>query len=121
MNKFCFFFLFLFSAQISFSSTPIQAIANGNRNQIATWNLNLFPLFGGTILIPATKSALVTDDPIIKGLAYTKRYRKLSFQNNNSTLQLGSSSRIYVFNLKENNIIHITEGQNLNIARQVIL
>ncbi len=97
MKKFYFFLLSLFTAQLLFAAPLIKAITNGNWNQTSTWDLSRLPQVGDTILIPEGKTVMVTDDQIINGFAYLKLYGKLGFQNNNSTLQLGTSSVIFVY------------------------
>ena len=97
MKKFCLFLLFISVAYSSFSAPLIKAIISGNWNNSATWDLGRLPQTGDTIIIPTGKIILVNDDRILEGFVYIGLYGKLSFQNNNSTLNLSSNAVFYIF------------------------
>ena len=97
MKKFYFFLLFIYAATSSFAAPVIKAVNNGNWNTVSVWNLNRLPQVGDTIEIPAGKTVMISDDQNLNGFVYLKLYGKLGFQNNNSTLNLGAASVIYVF------------------------
>src|SRR5688572_6742215 len=81
----------------SYAAPIIRSVANGNWNNTSTWDLNRLPIVGDTVILTLGKTVTVTDDQNLNGFVYLKIYGKLLFQNNNSTLNLGSSSSVYVF------------------------
>ena len=82
---------------IAFSASIITAIANGNWNTNSTWNLNRLPNVGDTIVIPSSKTVIITDDINFNGFVYIKILGNLLFQNNNSTLSVDAPSVIMVY------------------------
>jgi len=87
----------LFLSTASVAAPVIKAQVNGNWSSTATWHLNRLPQVGDTIEIPAGLTVTVGFDQTINGFVYMKIFGTLRFQNNNSTLNLGSSSIIIVY------------------------
>jgi hypothetical protein len=98
MKKFYLLTLAIVLFNVSFSAPVIKAISNGYWNSAATWDLNRKPQVGDTILIPSGMTVTVNDDQNLNGFVYLKIKGKLTFQNNNSTLNLGSTAIIVVDN-----------------------
>jgi hypothetical protein len=96
MKKFYLFVILIASFNVSFSAPVITASSSGYWNSTSTWNLNRLPQVGDTIVIPAVTAVTINDDQWLNGAAYLKIFGKLSFQNNNSTLNLGDNSFIWV-------------------------
>jgi hypothetical protein len=96
MKKFYLFVILIASFSVSFSSPVITASSNGYWNSTSTWNLTRLPQVGDTIVIPVGVAVTINDDQWLNGAAYIKIFGKLSFQNNNSTLNLGDNSFIWV-------------------------
>jgi len=87
----------LFTLSFAYSAPVITAVNNGTWGNASTWSLNRLPQVGDTINIPAGKVVIVTEDYVLNGFAYLRIWGKLKFQENNSTLKLGSSSMVWVY------------------------
>ncbi|HEY0355643.1 MAG TPA: G8 domain-containing protein [Flavisolibacter sp.] len=98
MTKFYFITLSVFLSFQSFAAPVIKATSNGFWNESSNWDLNRLPTTGDTIVIPAGKMITINDDQLISGFVYIKVYGKLNFQNNNSTLRLGNTAVVMVYN-----------------------
>src|SRR5689334_13360456 len=97
MKKLNLLILSVVFCHISFSAPIITAITNGNWNTNATWSLNRLPKVGDTIIIPAGKTVVITDDRNFNGFVYIKISGNLLFVNNNSTLSVDDPSVIMVY------------------------
>jgi hypothetical protein len=97
MKKFYFLTLSVFLFNLAFSAPVITAITDGYWNSASTWNLNRLPKVGDTIAIPSGKKVTINDDQNLNGFVFLKINGKLTFQNNNSTLNLGNKSVIMIF------------------------
>ena len=86
-----------FSLSVAYSAPVITAVNNGNWGTPGTWNLNRLPQVGDTIHIPANKNVVVNNDYTLNGFSYLRIWGKLRFQENNSTLKLGSTSIVWVY------------------------
>ena len=96
--KYLYFTLFvILNCHVCFSTPCIKVKVNGYWHNNSTWDLNRVPTIGDTIIIPADKMITITDDRHLNGSVYLKVYGKLSFQNNNSTLNLGEGSTVIVY------------------------
>jgi hypothetical protein len=98
MKKLTLLLTSLFFYLLSFSAPVITATANGYWGNTATWDLNRLPRTGDTILIPSNKLVTVNDDENVSGAAYLRVSGILKFQNNNSTLNMGNMSTVFVMN-----------------------
>ena len=82
----------------STSAAPkIKCKSNGYWSNPLNWDLNRAPVVGDTITIPAGYTMIINDDRVINGFVYLQIYGTLSFQNNNSTLKLGSTAIVIVY------------------------
>lgn len=96
MNKFYFSVVLIFSFNFSFATPVIKSLSNGYWNAASTWNLNRLPQVGDSIVITSGTTVIINDDQSLDGAVYIKVFGKLSFQNNNSTLSIGTNSFIWV-------------------------
>lgn len=97
MKKFYFLSIAVLLINVSFAAPTIKAIANGYWNSASTWDLNRKPKVGDTVVIPSTFTVTINDDQNLNGFVYLKVSGKIKFQDNNSTLNLGSSAIIVVY------------------------
>lgn len=81
----------------SFAAPKIKSKSNGYWSNPLNWDLSRSPAIGDTITIPAGYTMIVNDDRVINGFVYLQIYGTLSFQNNNSTLKLGSTAIVVVY------------------------
>jgi hypothetical protein len=81
----------------SFSAPIIKSVSDGYWNQASNWDLNRLPQIGDTIVISAGTVITLNDDQNLNGSAYMKIYGELTFQKNNSTLNLGNNSTVIVY------------------------
>ncbi len=81
---------------ISFAAPKIKSKSNGYWSNPLNWDLNRSPAIGDTVTIPAGYTMIINDDRVINGFVYLQIYGTLSFQNNNSTLRLGSTAIVVV-------------------------
>src|SRR5690554_889603 len=79
------------------AAPKIKCKSNGYWSNPANWDLNRAPVTGDTITIPAGYTMTINDDRVINGFVYLQIYGNLSFQNNNSTLKLGSTAIVIVY------------------------
>lgn len=79
------------------SATIIKSTGNGIWNMTSTWDLNRIPQIGDTIILISNKTVFLTDDQNLDGFVLLKVFGNLSILNNNSTLNLGSTSSVYVY------------------------
>ena len=96
MKKYYFLTLAVLVLNISFAAPSIKAVANGYWNSASTWDLNRKPNIGDTVIIPSEFTVTIHDDQNLNGFVFLKVNGKLAFQNNNSTLNLGSTAVIIV-------------------------
>jgi hypothetical protein len=76
----------------SFATPVIKAKANAYWNTTTTWDLNRMPKSGDTINIPKGVTVVINDDEVITGSVYIKVEGVLNFEENNSTLKIGSGT-----------------------------
>ncbi len=95
-------FLLLALAILSFNpgfSAPVnKAKSNGLWTLTTNWTLNRLPQVGDTIEIPAGITIIINNDQIFNGFVFIRIKGTLQFQNNNSTLQVGTTSCIVLQN-----------------------
>jgi hypothetical protein len=96
MKKFYLLILGVVLYNLCFSAPNITAITDGYWNSASTWNLNRLPQEGDTITIPSSRKVTIDDDENLNGFVFLKIGGKLTFQNNNSTLNLGSQAVIMI-------------------------
>lgn len=88
----------LFIVSLSFAAPLNKAIRSGLWSNTASWSLTRLPQVGDTIDIPAGITIIINDDQVLNGFVYLNVAGTLEFQNNNSTLRLGSSATVVVAN-----------------------
>jgi hypothetical protein len=97
MNKFYLIAVFVLSFNFSFSAPVIKSVTAGYWNQATSWDLNRLPQAGDSVVITAGNTITVSNDEYLNGASFLKIYGKLTFENNNSTLNFGNNSFIWVF------------------------
>lgn len=85
-------------SSFAFSAPVITAVSNGSWSSGSTWDLNRVPQSGDSVVIDADRVVAVNNDVVVNGTVFIKLYGKLTFQNTNSTLNIGMGSIIVVYN-----------------------
>jgi hypothetical protein len=88
----------ILTLNFSFAAPVIKAVANGYWGSANTWDLSRLPRVGDTIIISAGRTVAINDDQDLNGFVYIKVFGKINFQNNNSTLNLGNTATVIVYN-----------------------
>lgn len=97
MKKLLFLTCALILSGLLFAAPSIKAIANGNWNQATSWDLNRIPLAGDTVNIPAGATITVSEVNKLNGSVYLKVNGRITFENNNATLDFGTGTTIIVY------------------------
>lgn len=98
MKLFLIFAIVLFSLNRSFAAPLNKAKSNAVWTLTSNWMLNRLPQVGDTIEIPAGITIVINNDQTFNGAVFIRIKGTLQFQNNNSTLTLGTGSTIVLQN-----------------------